>query len=508
MFFEFHSVPITYYLSLVRMTRSLEPEPSSSENARVVKDRIGNVASGSNDRDVSGAEGTATPLSYLPAALGSRNPNTVFYWIDVALQKIRDHRVPFPRSSYCLTMPMVAGYLAAEAVTRRGGGKTRGQTGPGLEESGAGLGLDLIVDLAMAPADADPQLAYAKAFSTVTEHLLDASCQAPLARFIGKMSSRDGVSEGIAWGEAIGHALLRSRSGDNSEPGLSGYNLGRYAREPHPLRWEAVPCGKSPGSGIAPRTSVGGVFPGFGKIQLWTSTRKTPLRLDLFHNPASPDFAEEFDLLRSVGSAQSLVRTPDQTQSALFWSGIPGGVTISGHLLLVAMQLLRDRDFDFLDLARDFALIGMIQCDVAIQTWDAKYHFDIMRPETAICCKGRAIGNTDLRVVADKDWCSAIPTPEYPSYPSGHSAIAAAVVEVLHHLLQSDRISLTQTAPDAELWPGGVPPQQQWGSLKHMVEDCGKSRIFGGVNWLLAHERATHSAGVTARNALSKFLPL
>ncbi len=501
------------------MTRSLEPGPSSSEDAPAIKARVGNVASGlndsgsndreSNDSDLSGSGSGTSPLSYLPAVLGSRNSNTVFYWIDIGLQKIRDHRVPFPRSSYCLTMPMVAGFLAAEAVTGRGNGqtngKTNGKTGPGLEEFGAGLGVDLAGDLA--PADADPELAYAKAFSTVTEHLLDASCRIPFERFVRKISSRDGIAEGIAWGEIVGHTLLRQRSGDNSEPGLSGYNLGRYPRPPHPLRWEAVSCGKSAGSGIAPRTSVGGVFPGFGKIRLWTSTRKTPLRPDLFHNPASPDFAEDFDLLRSVGGAQSLVRTSDQTQSALFWSGVPGGVTISGHLLLVAIQVLRDRGLDFLDLARAFALIGMIQCDVAIQTWDAKYHFDIMRPETAIRCKGQAIGNTDLRVVADKDWCSAIPAPEYPSYPSGHSAIAAAVVEVLRHLLQSDRISLTQTAPDADLWPGGVPPQQQWGSLRNMVEGCGKSRIFGGVNWLLDHERATHSACITARNALSRFLP-
>ncbi|MEO0440510.1 MAG: vanadium-dependent haloperoxidase [Pseudomonadota bacterium] len=466
------------------------------------------MASGSNDSDLSGSGQAKSRLSYLPAVLGSRNPNTVFYWVDVALQKIRDHQVPFPWSSYCLTMPMVAGFLAADAATGRGRSQTSGRTGPGLEEFGAGLGSDLAADLASAPADVDPQLAYAKAFSTVTEHLLDVSCQVSLERFIRKMSSRDSATEGVAWGEAVGHALLRSRSGDNSEPGLSGYNLGRYPRPHHPLRWEAVPRDQSVGSGLAPRTSVGGVFPGFGKIRLWTSTRKTPLRPDLFHNPASPDFAEDFDLLRSVGGAQSMVRTPDQTQSALFWSGVPGGVTISGHLLLVAMQVLHDRDFDFLDLARAFALIGMIQCDVAIQTWDAKYHFDIMRPETAIRCRGRATGNTDLRVVADKDWCSAIPAPEYPSYPSGHSAVAAAVVEVLRHLLQSDRISMMQTAPDADLLPGGVLPQQRWGSLRQMGEDCGKSRIFGGVNWLLDHERATHSACITARNALSRFWPL
>lgn len=194
-------------------------------------------------------------------------------------------------------------------------------------------------------------------------------------------------------------------------------------------------------------------------------------------------------------------------QSALFWSGIPGGVTISGHFLLVAMLALRDRGLEFLDLAQVFALIGMVQCDVTVQAWDSKYHFDIMRPETAIRCKGQALGNSDVRLAVDTDWCSAIPTPEYPSYTCGHSAHAAAVAEILRHILQSDRIQFAQTVPDAALWPGRQPPRRQWASLSQLVEDCGTSRIFGGVNWLLDHERAVHSARITARNALSRFLP-
>ncbi|WP_074206313.1 vanadium-dependent haloperoxidase [Parasphingorhabdus marina] len=402
---------------------------------------------------------------------------------------------------------MVAGYLAARAVTPRGHERSRNQPGPGLEDFASGFGADLAAALAQAPAGADPQAAYGKAFATVTEYLLDCSCAVAFDRFIGNLPDRSGVTEAIVWGEIAGQAVMRSRSGDDSEPGLSGYNLGRYPRPHHPLKWQAAWREESRVPELASRTNVGGIFPGFGKIALWTSCRQTPLRADFFHNPAGPDFAEDFDLLRSVGGAQSMVRTPDQTQSALFWSGIPGGVTIAGHFLLIAILALRDRGLDFLGLARVFALIGMVQSDVTVQAWDSKYHFDIMRPETAIRCRGGALGNSDPRVTLDKDWCSAIPTPEYPAYTSSHSAIAAAGTEILRHLLQSDRIQIAQTAPDAELWLDGAAPQRQWASLSEILEDCGMSRIFGGVNWLLDHEKAVEFACITARNALSRFLP-
>ena len=38
-----------------------------------------------------------------------------------------------------------------------------------------------------------------------------------------------------------------------------------------------------------------------------------------FYDPASPEFAEEFDRIRKLGGADSKIRTPEQSEIALFW---------------------------------------------------------------------------------------------------------------------------------------------------------------------------------------------
>jgi hypothetical protein len=46
--------------------------------------------------------------SYLSQIIKPQNQNTVFHWIDVILQQIRDQRITPPRAAYNLAMPMVA----------------------------------------------------------------------------------------------------------------------------------------------------------------------------------------------------------------------------------------------------------------------------------------------------------------------------------------------------------------------------------------------------------------
>ena len=124
-------------------------------------------------------------------------------------------------------------------------------------------------------------------------------------------------------------------------------------------------------------------------------------RVSGFHDPASPEFAEEFDTIRRIGSAQSTTRTDEESEIALFWEDGPWGLTPPGHFICVAMQLLQDRELRFIELARAFALVGMTQCDASICAWDNKYHYDIVRPESAIRARAPAFGNPDPRVVRE-----------------------------------------------------------------------------------------------------------
>ena len=102
------------------------------------------------------------------------------------------------------------------------------------------------------------------------------------------------------------------------------------------------------------------------------------------------------------------------------------GVTPPDHFVCIAMQVLQDRDLEFIELARAFALIGMTQCDASICAWDSKYHHDIARPASAICMRAPEFRNADACVTPDPHWQSYIPTPEFSAYTSGRSTFGAA----------------------------------------------------------------------------------
>ncbi|MEO9470513.1 vanadium-dependent haloperoxidase [Parasphingorhabdus sp.] len=422
---------------------------------------------------------------YLTPVLAPQHQNCIFHWIDIALQLVRREQIALPRAAYCLAMPMIAGFLATNAL--------EGQ-------------YDDPMDLGEGPAGADPEISYAIAFATVAEHLFGRSLQSETLRYLDDREDGDGKSRAVVWGRNAGHKILALRQADGSDPGLANYNLGRYTRLNHVMRWVSPSPNESRVPDLASRMYSLGISPGHGQIRPWTVNSGSRFRSGIFHNPASPEFAEDFDLLRSVGGVNSRVRTADQTRSILFWQGGPRGLTVSGHFLLIAIQALQDRGLDFLNLARAFALLGAAQCDASIHAWDSKYFFDVMRPETAIRIYADGYSNPDSRVLADRDWCSAIATPEYPSYISAHSAIGATVTELIKLLTGSDQIRLEQESPDHIDLPSLKGHRRQWSSLTQIAEESGFSRIFGGVNWKIDHDHAMEAGRSLARNAFDTFL--
>ena len=203
----------------------------------------------------------------------------------------------------------------------------------------------------------------------------------------------------------------------------------------------------------------------------------------------------------------SSVRTADESEIALFWEDGPWGITPPGHFIYIAMQLLQDLDLSFIDLARAFALIGMTQCDASICAWDNKYHYDIARPETAIRVRAPMFANPDPRVAAQPDWLSYIPTPEFPSYTSGHSTFGGAGAEMIAQCLGRDDIAFSGRSPDEVLWPQLKGVTRHWTSLSHAAEENGLSRLYGGVHWSLDNSVALTAGRAIARQAFHSTFP-
>ena len=99
-------------------------------------------------------------------------------------------------------------------------------------------------------------------------------------------------------------------------------------------------------------------------------------------------------------------------------------------------------------------------------------------------------GNPDPRIVAQADWRSFIPTPEFPAYPSGHSTFAAAGAETIALIYGRDDVSFSGRSPDLVLWPRLRGVTRSWSSLRQVAEENGMSRLYGGVHWRIDHTEA------------------
>ena len=424
--------------------------------------------------------------SYASQILQPRNRNTVFLWVDAVLQQVRDQRVTPPRAAYNFGLPMTAGFLAANGATRAYD-----------EPFGIGSG----------PRGADPEVAYGVAFALAAAEAFQQPFLFERIAFLSRFPDGAAKSLGIEWGRTVGRRVLDLRTDDGSEPSEAHYYLGRYERRRDALRWRPTGpfYGAVPGPAFA--SFDRGLYPGHGRIKPWTMKSGSQFRTAEFYDPASPEFAEEFDTIRRLGGMDSTIRNDDQSEIALFWEDGPWGVTPPGHMVYIAMQLLQDRGLSFIELARAFALIGMTQCDASISAWDSKYHHDIVRPESAIRLRAPAFGNPDPRVVRQAGWQSYIPTPEFPAYPAGHSTFAAAAAELLALILGRDDVAFSGRAPDEVLWPQLRGVTRHWTSLSHMAEENGMSRLYGGVHWELDHRAGMKAGRAIARQAFRSTFP-
>lgn len=221
--------------------------------------------------------------------------------------------------------------------------------------------------------------------------------------------------------------MVRERTNDGAEPSKVNFYLKRYPRRRDALRWRpTAPMFDSGGTEPAFReTYHRGLLPGFGHVKPWAMRSASQFLAPDFLDPASPEFAHEYAMVKEIGASDSTSRTPDQTQIAFFWEDGPWGVSPPGHFVIIAMQLYQHLGLSLVDQARAMALTSMAMADAAIATWNSKYTHDIIRPETAIRYRAPKFHNSDPRVSLRRSWKSLIPTPPFPSYTSGHSAFAS-----------------------------------------------------------------------------------
>jgi membrane-associated phospholipid phosphatase len=179
------------------------------------------------------------------------------------------------------------------------------------------------------------------------------------------------------------------------------------------------------------------------------STEKTSARYE--------EAKEVYDLTKSL--------TPEQRTIAFFWADNAGETgTPGGHWLSIAGQMAGEKQLNALETARLMMQTSVAVADAFVAAWRVKFMMNTIRPRTYI------------RMTMDPAWEPLIPTPPFPEYVSGHSAISAAAATAITGQLgalafsDSTSVSLGHQV-------------RRFNSFMAAAEEAGQSRILGGIHF-------------------------
>jgi hypothetical protein len=163
--------------------------------------------------------------------------------------------------------------------------------------------------------------------------------------------------------------------------------------------------------------------------------------------------------------------TPEQLTIALYWADDPVVTgTPPGHSIAILSQVLVQEEASLALAAEAYARVGMAVADAFIACWWTKYEYNLLRPITYI-----------HDVFGDAAWTTAVNTPPFPEYTSGHSVQAAAAAQVLTDLF--GEVTFTDRTHE-EL---GFAPRT-FSSFFAFAEEAAISRLYGGIHFRSAIE--------------------
>src|SRR6266851_2091320 len=179
----------------------------------------------------------------------------------------------------------------------------------------------------------------------------------------------------------------------------------------------------------------------------------------------SQAYAQALNEVESLGQKTSTTRTADQTVIAKFWAG-----PIWNTWNEIAENAALAHHTNLETTARLFAVLNLSFADSTIAFYDAKYHYQLWRPVTAIH-EANTIGNP--AIAGDPTWTPLAVTALDPAYPSAHGVISGAGAAVLSAFFgNQDQIRLT-----SDVLPGVV---RTFASYNDVATEAGLSRIYAG----------------------------
>ena len=206
--------------------------------------------------------------------------------------------------------------------------------------------------------------------------------------------------------------------------------------------------------------------PYFGEMRtlaLNSGDECSPSNLGLSPPPFSTDPASAFYAEGLATYNTSLTLTEEQRITARYWADGPGETgTPAGHWVAITSMLVRNGNLA--DAARAYAFVSIGFLDAFIAVWQSKYQYNLLRPTTYI------------RRHIDSDWLPLLPTPQFPTYVSGHSGQSGASARLLTALFGSGPFTDT-----TKIRRGFAP--RTFSNFDAAAEQAAFSRELGGIHF-------------------------
>ena len=280
---------------------------------------------------------------------------------------------------------------------------------------------------------------------------------------ISATESARSVQAGVTWGQTVASAILALRSTDGIAPPPPPFVgvLGMETSAAAVGVWRPTPALNATGAG-----------PQFATMTPWVLTRPSQFRLPPPNAVTSPEYAADYNEIKSMGVYSGSLRSDDQSELALFWAG-----NTPLYWNRIASDLSASRGLSLTENAHLFALLNVTMADAVIACWDSKYRYVFWRPITAI-----RLGDTDGNASTDPDsgwtpWLDALPpgTPAHPEYPSGHSTVSGSAAYILAAAFDDN----TPVSVTSEVRPG----TRSFPNLSAVVAEIADARVFGGIHF-------------------------
>jgi hypothetical protein len=368
---------------------------------------------------------------------------------------VRAAGIGTPPAVRIMAIAHTAAFEAAQAITKRYPAASRVRLEASPQAS---------VDAAIAAAHRTSMMRLLPA----QQAAIDSAYQSALSRIADGPAKEDG----IAVGEKAALAVIALRSEDGaSEPA---------AYRPHTAAGKYVP------------TTMPSV-PQWPQRKPWIMTSASQFRPGPPPALDSERWARDYNEIKAVGSKNSSVRTPEQTSIATFWSE-----TLPPIYHGVVRSVAETPGRDVMRNARLFAALTQAMDDALIAVFDAKYHYGLWRPITAI-----RNGNIDGNDATERDaaWTPFIDTPMHPEYPCAHCIQAGTVGAVLQ--AEIGKATTPSLATSSRVANGAV---RRWTSVDAFMQEVANARVYDGVHYRFSTEVGLDMGKRIGALAMQRFL--